>query len=198
MTRSEHVVCGLRSLEDGTADCMSTAISLEQPDMEKALNSSAHAAVGLSVDAAKPNLRLAAYMLSTMPEHVIAFILLCLHHQDSLVLEPITKFLAFLCPLFCCVKQLLRGDVLRAILKTSEAILKEELVYMREGDPDWIPIDPEDRRNAEIILEQTFYALDSEAIPMDDERREQFLLEDKARREEGTELLDFSQVVGIN
>ena len=61
---------------------MHAAIMDEQAMLLPAINSSKLACLGVTVDAAKSNLRLAHMLFNNLPPHCVGLVARCLHHQD--------------------------------------------------------------------------------------------------------------------
>ena len=110
--RKEDFICPLRVLESSSADCMLAAISAAQPQWRDLRAASRLGVLAITCDAAKANLRLSHHLLNSLPDNVLGLQIHCLHHQDSLVMKPVSELLDFQCSLFCAVKQLQKGKPL--------------------------------------------------------------------------------------
>ena len=114
--RREEIVCSPRPLRSTAAECYMTAVQLAQPDAATLLESVPNSCFVATLDSAKSNLRFVYEYMQNLPAHTLCLVFPCFHHQDALVLEPLTRQLDLLAPLFCVVRQLQKGEVIKGIL----------------------------------------------------------------------------------
>ena len=120
---------------DGTAQTLYTCSSnrmCAQAPIRSLMESAPKSCMILGPDSVRANRKCSNAIFETdLPQDGLGLFLGCFQHQVGLFIEPITKSLALVCPLFCAVKQLHNGGIMdklehevRAIFDSSQMRLK--------------------------------------------------------------------------
>eukprot|EP00959_Pyramimonas_sp_CCMP1952_P293859 6145887-Pyramimonas_sp.AAC.1 len=181
------------AVADSSARSLVAAFRAGHPSFDAVMAASALSCAILSLDSARSNMLFMAITFARLQPRQMGLIIRCMHHQAGLVLRPFVARQRMICSLFCLARQWQNGDVLRRMLKEARFILEDEseFVVLREGTPEWTPIDSADRAFNQTVMENSYFKINCQSVHMTADERRQYQAHDKGQRLHGDKLLNF-------